>query len=181
LKADPRLKGLVYLDPFHVEQSLKDLVKYGGDPAFVGVGEVRPDYHRLPLDSPRYEPLIEKALDLDLPILTHTDESTGKVARKYPSLKLVTAHANIHIVRLYKDALNICFCTTASSSAWVQDIHLEEMVEEAGAGRILYGSDGPLHNPAWEIGKFESANLSEADKRLIYYENAIKTFPRIKQ
>ena len=49
---------------------------------------------------------------------------------------------------------------------------IEQLVNAAGASRILYGSDMPLMDPRSQLGKIITAPISDAAKRLIVGENA---------
>ena len=49
---------------------------------------------------------------------------------------------------------------------------IEQLVEEAGAERVLFGSDVPLMDPRAQLGKILTADISDDDKRLILGGNA---------
>ena len=50
----------------------------------------------------------------------------------------------------------------------------EKIIEKHGADKILFASDSPWHNPAWEKHMVESLNLTEEEKEKIYWKNAVK-------
>jgi len=49
-----------------------------------------------------------------------------------------------------------------------------QAVREAGAAKVLYGSDMPYNDPAFEMAKIQYANLSEAERKQVLGENAQK-------
>ncbi len=51
---------------------------------------------------------------------------------------------------------------------------LEMAVKRAGAGKILFGSDGPWLHPGVELAKVQALNLPTADERLILGGNLLR-------
>ena len=51
---------------------------------------------------------------------------------------------------------------------------IEELVREAGAERVLFGSDIPLMDPRSQLGKIITADISDEAKRLILGANAAR-------
>ena len=49
---------------------------------------------------------------------------------------------------------------------------VQQAVKEIGAKRVLYGSDMPFHDPAFDMARIEYAKISEEEKKLIMGENA---------
>jgi predicted TIM-barrel fold metal-dependent hydrolase len=49
---------------------------------------------------------------------------------------------------------------------------IEELVNGAGADRVLYGSDVPLMDHRPQVGKIVTADISDDAKRLVLGENA---------
>ena len=49
---------------------------------------------------------------------------------------------------------------------------IEQLVNEAGADRVLFGSDIPLMDPRAQLGKILTADISDEAKRLALGENA---------
>ena len=49
---------------------------------------------------------------------------------------------------------------------------IEELVDKAGADRVLFGSDTPLMDPRPQLGKIITAAIDSDAKRLILGENA---------
>jgi predicted TIM-barrel fold metal-dependent hydrolase len=51
---------------------------------------------------------------------------------------------------------------------------IEQLVDEAGADRVLYGSDMPLMDPRSQLGKIITAQISDSAKRQVLGENACR-------
>jgi len=49
---------------------------------------------------------------------------------------------------------------------------IERLVAEAGADRVLFGSDVPLMDPRTQLGKILTAKIGDCEKRLVLGENA---------
>ena len=49
---------------------------------------------------------------------------------------------------------------------------VERLVTEAGADRVVFGSDVPLMDPRSQLGKIITAGISDDAKRLVLGENA---------
>lgn len=176
LDDDRRMLGYVYLDPYHPAESSDDLEKYAADRRFVGV-KTRPDYHGTTLEHPAYRPLLERAAALDLPLLTHNC-GVRHIAERVPDLRIVIAHASRKTAEQYADLPNVHFCI-ASSDCFALGTDVRGMIDAAGIERILFGSDGPLISPAWTIGKFAHADLSDDELACIFRKNARRVFPRL--
>jgi len=176
LETDPRLKGYVYLDPYHPEESAQDLERYAQNEGFVAV-KTRPDFHGTTLEHPAYLPLLKRAAELKMPLLTHGCAVEFAAAR-VPELPIIVAHSASGTARKLADFPNVFFCTASSSPFW-HGREVRKMVDAVGAARVLFGSDGPLISPAWNLGRFVSAQLSEEEGEQVYTANARRVFPRL--
>ena len=47
-------------------------------------------------------------------------------------------------------------------------------VREIGASRVLYGSDLPFNDPAFEMAKIQYANMTPDDRKMVLGESAKK-------
>ncbi len=63
------------------------------------------------------------------------------------------------------------FCATGCERGKV-----EESVREAGANRILFGSDIDLIDPAYILGLYEEAALTPQEQQLVMHGNASRLF-----
>jgi predicted TIM-barrel fold metal-dependent hydrolase len=152
------------------------LERYAAQEGFVGV-KTRPDYHGTTLEHPAYPPLLRRAVELKMPLLTHNCGVRQAVAA-IPGLQVVVAHASVATARDYAGLPNVFFCT-ASSSPFTQGDEVRKMIDSVGAERVLFGSDGPLISAAWNLGRFASARLSADEEEKIYAANALRVFQRL--
>lgn len=142
-------------------------------------------------DDPKVYPLVEKCIDYNIPVLIHVFhkavgqleyESLGmnisNLAKRYPEAKIIMAHlgANCYLgVKSIVNQKNIW--VDVSGSIYRRD-DIDYTKKLIGAERIIFGSDMPDINIITTLGQVEEANLTEEEKNLIYYKNAIKILSR---
>lgn len=88
------------INPHYPEITARDLRSFGTRTGFVGL-KFWPDYHLVPVNSPKYAPALEYANEHGLLVLVHTfGESPfdapgllAEVALKYPKAKLLMGHS----------------------------------------------------------------------------------------
>lgn len=109
------------------------------------------------------------------PVLQSLPRFVGEIASRYPHANFVIGHAgNTPLARAQAIA-----AAQASPNVYPETCStfrtpgvLEQLVNEAGADRVLYGSDLPLMDPRPQLGKIINAHISDAAKRLILGDNA---------
>jgi len=67
------------------------------------------------------------------------------------------------------------YADTSSARSIMPNL-IEWAVKEVGAERVLFGTDTPLYSTAMQRARINHADLSDADKRLILRDNAVKLF-----
>ena len=117
-----------------------------------------------------------------MPLLWHTGiehaswpKYAADVAPKYPDANFVLGHsgncppARRQALDVAKDHPNVYLetCSTFRTPGAI-----EELVEEGGADRVIFGSDIPLMDPRTQLGKIITADISDEDKRLVIGGNA---------
>lgn len=55
---------------------------------------------------------------------------------------------------------------------------LKDAVDRAGAGKVLFGSDGPFLHPAVELAKVQALQLEPDDEHLVVGGNLLRLIPR---
>ena len=134
------------------------------------------------MDDPIQNPIIEKCIDLDVPILMHAMRnmdrnsilmhpltSTGvhiaNAAKRYPEAVFQLGHFTITDWEYQLKAIapyeNIY--TDMSGSAYDRP-QMEQAVQMLGANRILFGTDESIVS---SVGKILGARISEEDKKTI--------------
>lgn len=139
------------------------------------------DYHGYPISDERYQSAWELANDRGLLVLMHTWGGSGydgpgevrKVAERYPNAKILMGHS-CHgewdkAIGLANDFPNVYLelCAVPDERGI-----LERFVTEAGSEKILFGTDLPWFNERYYIGAVLGADITDEDRRNIFYRNA---------
>lgn len=174
-----RVFGMAFLNPGHHDAALSELDRCVHELGFCGLKL----YHHYFMDDPVQYPLVEKCIDLDVPILMHSAKASdpitlalqprctngvhiANIARRYPEGTFVMAHIGgggdwQWSVRAIIDTPNVY--TDMSGSIHDRPL-LEEAVQLLGADRILFASDGTMDAC---VAKILGADISEEDKKTI--------------
>lgn len=137
----------------------------------------------LTIDNDDMYRFFEKAIELDVPVLAHTNpEETDSIASRYPELKLIMAHMGntaiaegnwhgaVHVAKRHPNVyLEIC---TSSNDLGI----LEHTVSELGAGRVLFGSDWPLFRQEYHLARVRSAAIPPEAQEQVLGGNAARLF-----
>lgn len=99
-----------------------------------------------------------------------------EAAQKYPHAKFLMGHCIFgdweYARRVVKEtAGNVYLELTAIPG---ENGRIEQLVEDVGSDRILYGTDMPWFDEYQAVGGVLSARISEDDMRNILYRNAQK-------
>ncbi len=149
--------------------------------------KVHPDAHRYPVDGEKYQPVWEYANEHGLPLLSHTGTGGNHnpvkkfetLAEKYPNATIILGHSGFgsegaqQSIEAASTFRNIYLEITGSTIVYGT---LERMVHEAGADRVLFGTDLPFLDPRPQLGRVAFAKISDDEKRLILGLNASRIF-----
>ncbi len=176
-----RLRAYCVINPNYPAQAEADLARLEALPdVFVGL-KFLSDYHKVVLTDPRYRPAWEYADAHGLLVLAHTwghspfdgPDVLREVAERYGGARLLLGHS-CHgewdaAVALARDFPNVYLELTA-----VFDDRgvIEKFVREAGAERLLFGTDLPWFDPHHAIGVLLSAEITDEDRHAICHRNA---------
>ncbi|HBE13932.1 MAG TPA: amidohydrolase [Clostridiales bacterium] len=181
-----KLYGLAFIHVGYTKEALYEIEKCVYDYGFVGIKL----YHHYFIDDPQQFAVIEKCIELDIPILVHAGKS---VQLRSTQPKLSAGHHFANIARLYPEA-NIIMAHIGGGGDWqwqikaitdspsiVTDISgsvvdapmIEDAIKRLGARRILFGTDGSYEAG---VGKILGANISEEDKKTILEGTAYRRF-----
>ena len=125
-------------------------------------------------------PIAEKARELKICMMIHSDPyitgtpwQVGLLALDFPDLPVVMAHmgfmdvaCNDAAIKMAKRAPNLYLETCGVSS----EASIAKAVREIGADRVLYGSDMPFHDPAFDIARVQYTDISEEEKKMVLGE-----------
>jgi predicted TIM-barrel fold metal-dependent hydrolase len=188
-----RAFGFVYLNPNHVEASLKELDRCVRDGPMVGVKL----WVAKRCNDPALDPLIGRATELQAVVFQHTwfktptaaakadawqpgagnlaGESSPQdlvaLARRHPKASLICGHTggNWELgIRTVRDLPNVSLDLAGSDPT--QGI-TEMAVREVGAGRVIYGSDVSGRSFASQLAKVQGADVPETAKKQILKGN----------
>ena len=183
-----RLHGMAFINPGHHDAMIKEIDRCINDLGFVGVKL----YHQYFMDDPVQFALVEKCIELDVPILMHSGHGTSpgamtsqprcsdgvhmaNIAKRYPEATLLMGHIGgggdwQWSVKAIADYPNVY----ADMSGSVHDRPLmEESVKYLGADRILFATDG-----TWDAAtsKILGAKITEEEKKTILAGTAFQRF-----
>ena len=183
-----RIYGEAFVNPGYTKETLEELDRCVRELGFVGVKL----YHQYFMDDPAMFPLVEKCIELDIPILMHCahimDPATTKrqprcsggdhmanIARRYPEATFLMGHIGgggdwQWAIKAIADCPNVY----ADIGGSVYDRPLiEESVRYLGASRLLFATDG-----VWSSGlaKVLGADISDEDKKTILSGRAFSRF-----
>ncbi|MEZ4865070.1 MAG: amidohydrolase family protein [Caldilineaceae bacterium] len=182
-----RFVGFAYVSPLASATMTSELTRAIDQLNFAAI-KLYPPYTPWPLNDAVWAPVYRFANARGLTIIFHTGPEpqslpkfVGEIAPHYPRANFVIGHAgNTPVERAQALAAvqaNANVYLETSSTFRTPGV-IEQLVTEAGADRILYGSDLPLMDPRPQIGKIITAQISAAAKRLILGENARRLLGR---
>lgn len=168
-----RILGYVYLNPNHVEFSLKELDRCVRDGPMVGVKL----WVAKRCSDPALDPIVRRAAELKAVIYQHTwmkvggndpGESTPldivELARRHPTVQLMCGHAGgdwERGIRAVRSSPNVLLEIAGSDPC---SGFLEMAVRELGPDRIVYGSDVGGRSYASQLAKVLGADVPEEAK-----------------
>lgn len=180
--------GMAFVNPGFQKEALDEVERCVNEYGFVGVKL----YHHYFMDNPVQYPLVEKCIDLNIPILMHCghcmDPKTraiqprvsdgvqmANIAKRYPEATFVMGHIGgggdwQWSLKAIADTPNV-FADTGGS---VMDrTQLEEAVKYVGAERLIFATDGTWDNC---VAKILGSDISVADKKTILEGTAFLKF-----
>jgi len=138
-------------------------------------------------NDPGLDPILERAVALDVPVLQHAWEKTtgnlpgestpadvADLARRHPRARIIMAHLNgagLRGIEAIADWPNVVVDTSGGDP---QSGLVELAVATLGPARVLYGSDAPIRHFGVSLGKILGADLSDAVKRDLLWNNAAR-------
>jgi len=180
--------GMAFVNPGFQKEALEEVERCVNEYGFVGVKL----YHHYFMDNPVQYPLVEKCIDLNIPVLMHCghtmDPATkarqprisdgvqmANIAKRYPEATFVMGHIGgggdwQWSLKAIADTPNV-FADTGGS---VMDrTQLEEAVKYVGAERLIFATDGTWDNC---VAKILGSDISVDDKKTILEGTAFLKF-----
>jgi len=188
MKASPkRIIGQCYINPGFQKEALEEIDRCI-DQGMVMLGELYDDHK---INDPLYYPIIEKCIKLKIPLLMHGVTTLGNwrkgylptnppnssapedfvdIGRRYPEAMIICGHIGgggnwEYVCRILRDAPTIYLDTSGSVS---DEGMIDMAIEYIGVDRLLFATD---LNFETGVGKIMWANLSEGDRKKIFFSN----------
>ena len=147
--------------------------------------KLHPDFQGYYVDSPEMEK-IYSLIEGKLPVLIHTGDRKydfssprriANVLHRHPGLTVIAAHlggfCQWEQSMKYLIGKNL-YIDTSSSACYMEPERALSMIRAHGVDKVLFGTDYPLRRHSDELKTIEGLGLTEAEKSLIYFENAKK-------
>ncbi len=175
-----RAFGFVYLNPNYLDFSLREFDRCVRDGPMVGVKL----WVAKRADAPEVDRIVERAAALRAVIFQHTwlkvggnlpgestPEDIAAVARRHPSVPIICGHTGgdwERGIRAVRGVPNLLLDTAGSDPTAG---FVEMAVREAGAERVIYGSDVGGRSFGSQAGKVMGAQIPAQARDLILGEN----------
>lgn len=172
----------VVADPTDLESTRTQLRRYLDAPGVAGV-KVHGEWSGTPTTSPAMRDLFEVLAGFGRTVKIHNagagwDEALGAIARRHPRLPIVIAHGGLGTPSVEGARLaashDRVYLELSSSFAHLPTVRAAVAI--AGADRLLWGSDGPLLEPAFVLGTYLDAGLPAHDLDRVLWANAADLF-----
>ena len=174
--APTRVLGFVYLNPKHTQESLGEMDRCVRDGPMVGVKL----WVAIECSRPELDPIVRHAVELKVPILQHAYNRTGPnlpgesspadvaiLAARHPDANFICAHTGNDWergIRAIRAAKNVYSDVSGSDPTAG---FVEMAVRELGPERVVFASDAGGRSFASQLAKVTSADLPEAQQRMI--------------
>jgi uncharacterized protein len=187
-----RLPYALTYHPRYPADSLALLRRSLDEPGGIAI-KIHPAQHQVLADDPSYEAAWALAAERGVPIIAHswalsdynptqrfaTPEHFERFAGAYPQVNLILGHAggryegHLAAVDLARRCPNVYLDLSGDSYSFG---FVEWLVREAGAERILFGSDVTMFDPRVHLGRVLDADIPTESKALILGGNACRLF-----
>jgi uncharacterized protein len=174
-----RFIGYAVVNPNRPEEIEVELQRCFGQLAMRAI-KLHPAFHKYPIDGPAYRLAFDYAGRHGIAILSHewgTPQFLEALAGEYPKVNFIIAHTGFwdgrgpfHFRGVLERRKNVFVDLVYSKIYYCA---LENMVEYVGAEKILWGSDFPLHDLPYQLGRMLFSRLNDSDKQKILGENML--------
>ena len=181
-----RLIGYARMNPRYGDEAVELFDKAIREYKFKGLKLHPVSYVMHPASDATLE-LIRHAASLNAPALFHCGDEeftlplqVAEAAEAVPEATIILGHMGgyFHVrdaIRVAKRLPNLVLET----SAMPYPAMIRETVEQLGAGRLLFASDGPGCDPALEVEKVKRAGLTSEQESLIFEGNIARILAKV--
>ncbi|NUP99744.1 MAG: amidohydrolase family protein [Armatimonadetes bacterium] len=184
--APDRLLPFCYVNPEYVDESIAEIERCIGSRQFVGLKL----WVALRAADPRVVQVVTAATQHGVPVLQHawqktdgnlegesTPDDVARLARAVPDARIIMAHLNGHGMRGI-ERVHACTNVYVDTAGGDPEAGMVELAcNRLGYQRVIFGSDAPIRHYGVQMGKVLGAPLSDAQKRAILWENAVRLLP----
>lgn len=174
--------GALHPDYENIEGEVQRIVELG----LKGI-KLHPDFQRFQIDEERAFPIYDAACRAGLPILMHAgdhryDFSGPKrlfnAAKHFPDLIFIGAHfagwSQWDEAEALFDGNRNLYVDLSSSLYDMTPERAAELIHLFGADRVMFGTDYPMWTADEELERFYAIPLSDEERELILYKNALR-------
>jgi hypothetical protein len=176
-KYPDRFLGQLTLNPIFQKESLEE-IKRCIDQGMVGLKV----YHQVKINNPLFYPIIEKFIDLKMIILMHAECELGIGGYRMKYDAKVRPNASIpedfvEVAKRYPEAM-FQFAHIGAGGDWEYECKMMKAcpniyvdtsgIKQLGEDRLFFGSDNSYYQG---VGKILASNLSETQKKKIFFDN----------
>ena len=172
-----------YVTPAFPDEAVSEIERCVGSQAMAGVKL----WVARKATDPGLDPIMETAVAMDVPVLQHAwlktagnlpGESTpfdvADLARRHPRARIIMAHLNGVGYRGSEAVVDLPNVVVDTSGGDPESGMVEAAVRRLGPHRVVYGTDAPIRHFGVTMNKVLGADLTEADKRMILMDNALR-------
>jgi uncharacterized protein len=182
-----RILGQCYINPNFKKESIEEINRCVGE-GMVMLGEL---YNAVKINDPLYYPIIERCIELKIPLLMHatstfanwwkgypppqpTTASVGEdfvaISRRYPEAMIIHGHIGgggiwEYVCKVMQDAPNVYIDTSGSVC---DEAMIDMAIQYIGADRLLFATDVNFESG---VGKIMWAKLTEEQRKKIFFDN----------
>ena len=170
-----------YVTPAFPDEAVAEIERCVGGQAMAGVKL----WVARKATDPGLDPIMEAAVARDVPVLQHAwlkttgnlpGESTpfdvADLARRHPRARIIMAHLNGVGYRGIEAVVDVPNVVVDTSGGDPESGMVEAAASRLGAHRVVYGSDAPIRHFGVTMNKVLGADISDAAKRAILWDNA---------
>ena len=179
-----RIAGYCFLNPGYGREALQELDRCVAGAGMVGVKF----YNQYKIDDPVTFPVIERSIEMGVPILVHAGrlvdpvdlvqqprtshaEDVVRVGRRYPEAMFIEGHIGgggdwEWTLKVLRDAPPNIFLDTSGSV--IDAGMIERCVRDLGEERLLFATDMTMEGG---VAKILDAGLGEAQRERIFWRN----------
>ncbi len=182
--APGRLYGYAVINPHYPEEAADELQYcFERSQGFIGI-KLHCALHEAQVQHPGYSYALGFANERGLPVLVHRggEDHWDEVTAHYPRANFIMAHGCLwdgiapqgrDLYARVRTTPNLYVDVAGSAS---HREALARLVDVAGADKVLFGSDFPMFDFGFELGRITGSGLDSAAQQAMLFDNARKLF-----